>query len=267
MDLIQIVTLAVVQGVTEFLPISSSAHLILFPHILGWPDQGLSFDVAVHVGSLAAVVIYFYKDLRLMFRDWFGSLIGCEQTFESRLAWAVVIGTIPVALVGLVFKDLIEVYLRSPLVIAGATIVFGLLLWWADAKGKKERDEHSMSWGDVLFIGFAQALALIPGTSRSGITMTAALMLGLNRSGAARFSFLLSIPAIVLPGGLITLELITSEGIKTEWNVLILGALLSGISAYACIHYFLKLLEKIGMLPFVIYRLLLGLFLVGLFAF
>jgi undecaprenyl-diphosphatase len=256
-DLLQAAFLALVQGLTEFLPISSAAHLILFPKLLGWPDQGLAFDVSVHMGSLAAVLIYFRRDLAPMIRDWLGSVSGRGATPNSRLAWAVLLGTIPAGLAGLAFKDAVETTLRGPLVIAAATIVFGLVLWWADVQGRRVRDEHSVGWRDALLIGCAQALALIPGTSRSGITMTAALGLGLTREAAARFSFLLSIPIIVLAGGLNTVELVQSEH-HLPWDVLALGTVLSGISAYLCIHFFLRLIERVSMLPFVVYRLALG---------
>jgi undecaprenyl-diphosphatase len=264
MDFIQIITLAILQGLTEFLPISSSAHLILMPIIAGWEDQGLAFDVAVHVGTLSAVVFYFRKTLTTLFIDWYQSVLKRKLIGESHIAWAVLFGTIPVGLAGLFMGDLIELYLRHPLVIAATTIIFGLLLGWADWKGPQKRDEHQLKWTDVLWIGIAQAVALIPGTSRSGITMTAAMMLGLTRQAAARFSFLLSVPVITLAGGLKTIELIQSDT-PPDWIALISGAVLSAISAYLCIHYFLKLLDKIGMLPFVIYRLVLGAILVALF--
>ncbi|NOX43224.1 MAG: undecaprenyl-diphosphate phosphatase, partial [Gammaproteobacteria bacterium] len=258
MDFFQLFILSIIQGLTEFLPISSSAHLILVPKLTGWPDQGLAFDVAVHVGTLSAVVFYFRKKLIKMTKDWFKSVITFELTPDSRLAWGVIIGTIPVGIVGLLFKDFIETSLRSPIVIATTTIIFGLTLWWADAYGKRQRDEHTLTLKDILLIGCAQALALIPGTSRSGITMTAGLILGLSRAGAARFSFLLSIPAILLPGLLKTLDMANSPQNSIEWNTLFLGALISGCTAFLVIHFFLKLLEKTGMMPYVIYRLLLG---------
>lgn len=264
MDSLHAVYLALLQGFTEFLPISSSAHLILLPRLLGWEDQGLAFDVAVHVGTLTAVVLYFRRELGPMARDWLVSLGTRQRTANSRLAWAVLWGTVPVGLAGLLLKDAVETTLRAPLVIAAATIVFGLLLWWADVKGRGARDEYQLTWRDVLFIGVAQAVALIPGTSRSGITMTAGLMLGLSRQGAARFSFLLSIPVITLAGGMATLDLIREPGL-VDWNAMIIGAATSAITAYLCIHYFLKLLERMGMLPFVIYRLLLGALLIYLF--
>lgn len=264
MDFLQILILALVQGVTEFLPVSSSAHLILVPILTGWEDQGLAFDVAVHVGTLAAVVLYFRKEIGKMTVSWLGSVTGKGMDADAKLAWAVLLGTIPVGICGLLFKDLIEEHLRHPYVLASTTLLFALLLWWADAKSRGERNEYSIGWLDILFIGLAQALALIPGTSRSGATMTAALFLGLSRQAAARFSFLLSIPVIVLAGGLSTLDYLETASID-DMQPLMLGALLSGVSAYFCIHYFLKLLEKIGMMPFVIYRIVLALFLFVMF--
>jgi undecaprenyl-diphosphatase len=264
-DILQIVVLALVQGLTEFLPISSSAHLILVPYLTDWPDQGLAFDVALHIGTLSAVVIYFKKEINAMFFAWLDSFKG-KHTEDSKLAWGVIIGTVPVALAGLLFKDVIS-ELRPPLailVIAITTIGFGLLLWYAYRSGKRQRDEHTLSWKDVFIIGCAQAIAIIPGTSRSGITITAGLMLGLTASAAARFSFLLSIPVIVLAGGVETIEYLQVASIN-DMNDLILGIVISAVSAYLTIHYFLKLLVKIGMTPFVIYRLILGAILLMLY--
>ncbi len=264
MDFLQIIILSVVQGITEFLPVSSSAHLILVPILTGWEDQGLAFDVAVHVGTLSAVVLYFRKDIISLIHGWLGSVTGKGHTAESKMAWFVILATIPAGLAGLLFKDFIELYLRHPLVIAATTIFFGLVLWWADASGGRARTTKSMGWQDAALIGLSQALALIPGTSRSGVTMTTALILGFTREVAARFSFLLSIPLITLAGGYLTLKLIQSNQ-SVDWVALIMGVIFSAISAYLCIHYFLKLLESLGMLPFVIYRLLLGAFLVAMF--
>lgn len=263
MDILQIIVLALVQGLTEFLPISSSAHLILVPVLTGWDDQGLAFDVAVHVGTLTAVVLYFRKEISKMIFAWFASLKG-KHSEDSKLAWGVLIGTIPVGIAGLLFKDVISEHLRTPLVIAATTIIFGFLLWYADWSGNRKRDEHTLSWKDIIFIGCAQAVALIPGTSRSGITITAGLLLGLTAPAAARFSFLLSIPVIVLAGGVETLEYLEVASIN-DMNDLIIGALISAVSAYLCIHYFLMLLERVGMTPFVIYRLLLGIVLLSLY--
>lgn len=264
MDFIHILALAILQGLTEFLPISSSAHLILLPALAGWTDQGLAFDLAVHLGTLAAVIGYFRLELAGMARDWLQSLASGQRQGESRLAWAVLLGTLPVGLVGIMIKEFAQEALRSPLIIAWSTVGFGLLLAYADWTGKQQRNEHALTWRDVLFIGLAQALALIPGTSRSGITITAGLMLGLTREGAARFSFLLSIPVILLAGGLAALDLLNHTE-TVDWNALALSALISGLCAYACIHYFLKFLQRIGMLPFAVYRLLLGTLLFYLF--
>ena len=264
MDFLPLLALALLQGLTEFLPISSSAHLILLPIIANWQDQGLAFDVAVHVGTLSAVIFFFRHTIKKLLADWLQSVSRRRNIGDSRLAWAVLFGTIPVGLAGLLLGDLVETSLRSPLVIAVTTIVFGLLLGWADWQGKRVRNEHQIGWRDVAFIGIAQAIALIPGTSRSGITITAGLMLGLSREAAARFSFLLSIPVIVLAGGLKTTELVQSPNV-VDWSTLISATAFSAISAYVCIFLFLKMLERMGMWPFVIYRLILGGVLLWLF--
>ncbi|MCW8880909.1 MAG: undecaprenyl-diphosphate phosphatase [Sedimenticola sp.] len=258
MDSLQILILALVQGLTEFLPISSSAHLILTPMLLGYQDQGLAFDVAVHLGSLLAVTTYFRHELIAMARDFFLSLRkGARQTENSRMVWMIILATLPIVVAGELFISLVEHDLRSTSVIATTTILFGILLFWYDRKGNQSRDEYSASWRDALIIGGFQVLALIPGTSRSGITMTAGLMLGLTREAASRFSFFLSIPTILMSGSMVTLELISNPA-PVNWLAMGSGALLSFASAYICIHYFLQLINKISMLPFVIYRLLLG---------
>lgn len=259
MDFFQIFVLAFIQGFTEFLPISSSAHLILVPQMTGWSDQGLAFDIAVHVGSLLAVISYFRKEIVVMFQAFIKSILG-KQTSEGYLAWAVLLGTIPVGIAGLLFKGSIETILRSPLVIAAATIIFGIVLFWADLYGRKLaelKNEYQLKLKDIFIIGLAQALALIPGTSRSGITITAGLFLGFSREAAARYSFLLSIPVILLAGGLEVRDLVTEEHI-VDWFSLLLGVIVSGISAFICIHFFLKFIQTIGMMPFMIYRVVLG---------
>jgi undecaprenyl-diphosphatase len=265
MDFNQIIGLGLLQGLTEFLPISSSAHLILLPLLFGWEDQGLAFDVAVHVGSLLAVSTYFRKDLSQIINGWLRSVFKQEASQESRLAWLIVVGTIPVGLVGLFFGDLVEIYLRSPLVIAATTIFFGLLLWRADFTGSRCREQHQLTLKDAVMVGLFQVLALIPGTSRSGITMTGGLFLGLTRETAARFSFLLSVPLIFLAGSLKTLELVNSA-VAVDWVAIISGVVISAISAFTCISIFLRLLEKIGMFPFVLYRLVLGAFLLYIYS-
>ncbi|MCW8330343.1 undecaprenyl-diphosphate phosphatase [Photobacterium sp. SDRW27] len=255
--------LALIQGLTEFLPISSSAHLILPSEVFGWADQGLAFDVAVHVGTLAAVILYFRKEVVALLSAWIGSIFKGQRCAESKLAWMIVLATIPACIFGLFMKDIIELYLRSAWVIAATTIFFGLLLWWVDARATQQDNEYQADWKRSLFIGLAQAAAMIPGTSRSGATMTAALHLGFTRDAAARFSFLMSIPIILLAGGYLGTKLVTS-GQAIEFGALGIGLAVSFVSAYACIHVFLKLVTRLGMLPFVIYRLLLG---AGLIAF
>jgi undecaprenyl-diphosphatase len=256
MDFLQTAVLSLVQGITEFLPISSSAHLILVPVITGWQDQGLAFDVAVHAGTLVAVVVYFRGRLTEMATGLFRARFSTSDR-EAKLAWAIVLATLPVALAGVVFKEFIETSLRLPSVIAASTIVFALVLWWSDRFSSKHRDEYSITWKDALIIGVAQAIALVPGTSRAGITMTAALFLGLNRTAAARFSFLLSIPTLFAAGVFVTGDLAASAE-PVEWSVLLTGFALSAISAYLSMHFFIRLVDRIGMLPFVIYRLALG---------
>lgn len=256
MDYLQIIVLALIQGVTEFLPISSSAHLILPAQLLGWQDQGLAFDVAVHIGSLLAVVLYFRHDVSQLLQGWLASIFRQQKTPASQQAWAVLWATVPALVVGWLVNAYFEDDLRSITVIAGATIVFGVLLGYADRVANKN-NLQSVDTPKALIIGCMQALALIPGTSRSGITMTAALLLGLNREASARFSFLLSIPIIVAAGSLKTLELVQSP-VAVDWFTLALGTALSSISAYACIYLFLEWINRLGFMPFVIYRLLLG---------
>lgn len=262
MTLAQTILLALLQGLTEFLPISSSGHLILLPELVDWPDQGLAFDVAVHLGTLSAVVVYLRAELVAMTRGWFGGFATRRWDEDGQLAWWVLLGTVPVGLAGLLLADQIEAHLRSAEVIAWTTLGFGLLLWVADRWGRGQRSHRALSWRDVLLIGAAQALALVPGTSRSGITMTAGLFLGLSREGAARFSFLLSIPVIVLAGGLELIELLRDPA-PVAWGMLAGATLIAALTALATIHLFLRWLERIGMAPFAIYRVLLGVLLLG----
>ena len=210
------------------------------------------------------MIAYFRHDVMNLFSAWIQSCVSWQLDANARLAWLVVLGTIPVAVAGLLLHDFIESTLRSPVVIAVATIGFGLILGLADLRGRKIRTETSLRVTDVLWIGLAQALALIPGTSRSGITMTAALALGLTRSAAARFSFLLSVPVILMAGGYESLQLL-QQAEPVAWGSIVLGTVVAGVSAYLSIHFFMQLIEKVGMLPFVIYRLLLGVLLLLLF--
>lgn len=255
MDLFQVFILSLIQGFTEFLPISSSAHLILPSQLLGWEDQGLAFDVAVHFGTLLAVVTYFRRDLMALSVGWLSSF-GGKVSHESNLVWLIGFATIPAGLAGLLLGDFIEAHLRSALVIAWATIGFGVLLGVADKFGDGEKTLVNMTFKLAMVIGVAQALALIPGTSRSGITMTAALLLGFSRVDSARFSFLISIPIIALSAAYLSYKLIGEAGV--HWGFMGLGFVLSCISAYVCIHFFMQLISRMGMMPFVVYRLLLG---------
>ena len=201
MDLTQLIILALIQGITEFLPVSSSAHLILVPLLTDWQDQGLAIDVAAHLGSLFAVVLYFRKDISRVLFAGINSIIKKDTSdTDSKLFWYLVLASIPVLAFGFLLRDSVSTYLRDPLIIAAASIAFGLLLWYADVAGKRVRQINSIQLKDAIIIGLAQALALIPGTSRSGITMTAALMLGLDRQSAARFSFLMAVPIILAAG-------------------------------------------------------------------
>ena len=257
-DTYQAIWLAIIQGLTEFLPISSSAHLILPAQLLGWPDQGLVFDVAVHVGSLLAVVIYFRAELGVLAAGGLRWISGGGWNSDAAMILWLGLATVPAGLVGLLFNDFIEANLRSMVVIAVATIVFGLLLGWADLRAT---GSSTLTLRSALIIGAAQTLAVIPGTSRSGITMTAALFCGLNRETAARFSFLLSIPIIAAAGLLQTIELAAQE-VGISWSLLAVATAVSGITAFACIAFFLRVVERIGFMPFVIYRVVLGLFLI-----
>ena len=257
MDLLQAAILAFVQGLSEFLPISSSGHLILVPHFLGWRDQGLAYDVAVHVGTLIAVAAYFRGPLAVMIREGLGWRPSQPASPDARLAWCIVLATVPVGLVGLTFAGLIEEHLRNPLFVAGTLSFFGVLMWVADRLGRQARDEYTVGWREAVIIGCAQALSLMPGTSRSGITITAGLALGMTRSAAARFSFLLAVPGIAM-AGVYELAQLLSSGEAVDWPALSLGVVVSAVTGYASIHVLLKFIERVGLLPFTLYRLLIA---------
>jgi len=257
LDFLHFILLGLIQGLTEFLPVSSSAHLILLPLITDWQDQGLVLDVAAHFGTLFAVVIYFHRDLKGIVSAGYKSVPWQDNDLNARLFWFLIFATIPVSMVGFFGHNLIANYFRDPLIIAIATILFGLLLWWSDAKGKHDRDNNDLSLIDIIWIGLAQILALIPGTSRSGITMTAGLILGLNRKTAARFSFLLSIPVIFLSGCYETFALIR-KGSEADPISFAIVLFVSWFVAWLTIELFLRFVERTGMLPYVIYRLFLG---------
>ncbi len=259
LSLLQILVLALVQGITEFLPISSSAHLILPAALTDWPDQGLAFDVAVHLGTLVAVTAYFRRDLKGFAAS--GVALAMHRRWDDKLDLLAKVGvaTIPIVMVGLFMKPAIESHLRTTTIIAAATIIFGIALWLAD---RHRGQRTTPSYFQATLIGLAQAVALVPGTSRSGITIAAALALGLTRPAAAKFSFLLSIPAIV--GAAIYTALDASPDTPLPWTDLGLGFVIAGASAFACIAMFIRFVERVGMTPFVLYRVALGVVLLAL---
>ncbi|HEX2139582.1 MAG TPA: undecaprenyl-diphosphate phosphatase [Woeseiaceae bacterium] len=257
MSWIHIVVLAVVQGLTEILPVSSSGHLVLVPSIMDWQDQGLVFDVAVHFGTLVAVCLYFRDDVLRLVQGGLRLLGGNTNSSESRLALCIGLGTIPAAVAGLLFAGWIAANLRDPMVVVATLSGYGILLALADWFGKRRRDMADIGIGDALVIGAAQALALVPGTSRSGITITAGMALGLKRQEAARFSFLLSVPVILL-ATLYEAALIFIEGATVTVGTLALGALISALVAYLTIGFFMRFVNAIGLVPFAVYRIVLA---------
>ena len=258
MSLEQLILLALIQGLTEFLPISSSGHLILFPSLTGAEDQGVLIDLAAHVGSLGAVVLYFWRDVRVMFVGAADIARFRFSTEAARLDLYLAVATIPLLLVGGVLTTMGAMEaLRSPTVIAWATIIFGLALYAADKLGARLRTLENLTWGRAALVGCAQAIAVIPGTSRSGITITAARMLNFTRPEAARISMLMSIPAILAGGAFIAFEMLESGDIGQASDAVVVAGL-SFVSAYISIFLFMKMLQRMSLTPFVIYRLLLG---------
>lgn len=258
MGILHAFLLAIVQGLTEFLPISSSAHLVLLPMVMKWQDQGLVMDIAAHLGSLFAVLFYFRHDLSKLINGWIESFGQSNTSNEdARLAWLLLWATLPIFVVALVVQVYLVPHMRNAVVIGIASIIFGLLLWHADKTGKQVRQNKELNTRDALMIGIAQTFALIPGASRSGVTMTAGMWLGLTRVEAARFSFLLAIPTI-LAASLYGSHQAMQHEVMIDWG-LTLGVIgCSAIIAFLCIHWFIKFVSKIGMLPFVIYRIALG---------
>jgi undecaprenyl-diphosphatase len=258
------VILGIIQGLTEFLPISSSAHLLLVPWVFGWDHLGLTFDVALHIGTLLAVLIYFRRDFWQLTVDLLRSLAqkpvaGPEEGRGRRVAWAIVIGTLPALVVGGLFENTIEEVFRSPLVTVVTLAVFGLVLLLADRYGRKNRDAESVGWSDGLLIGCAQAVALIPGVSRSGVTITAALLLGLARTDSARFSFLLAGPVVLLAGLKAVFDLWQVGGPESHLVMPFgVGIIVSFITGLVCISGFLRFLQKRDFVPFAVYRFVLA---------
>jgi len=261
MTLIQIVVLALIQGLTEFLPVSSSAHLILGSVVFGWPDQGLVFDVATHLGTLLAVLLYFRRDWLDMAGACLRPAVTSADQMHRRMATLLVVASVPAFLIGGITSDFVEMHLRDVKVLAWTTIGFGILLGVADRFSPKQRDLASLGFRDALVIGLAQACALVPGVSRSGITITAGRFLGLTPDAAAHFSFLLAVP-VVAAAGTFGIYRVTSGQAGIEWASFALALALSFVAGWVCIAAFLALLKRIGLLPFVVYRLLLGVALV-----
>lgn len=258
----QAAILALLQGLTEFLPISSSAHLVIPSLMLGWKDQGLAFDVAVHVGTLSAVVMYFRRDLTALL---FALVSGARQRSVNdgcRQVLFLAVATFPVVITGFLLNDVIETHLRTLPVIAATTLIFGLALGLAD-RATRNGIQRDLTLPIALAVGIAQAIAPVPGVSRSGVTITAGLLLGLGHQRAARFSFLLSIPVIAGAGLLKGRDLLLLET-PVPWLQLLLAAVLAGITAYACIAAFLRLIDRVGLMPFVYYRIALALVLAAL---
>lgn len=263
MSIFYLTILALVQGITEFLPISSSAHLVLLPELTGHADQGLVMDVAVHLGTLFAVMLYFRADILHILRSFTFDLTKKTDSARAsrKLGYMVLCGSLPVIAAGLLIHSLLPDGIRSVEVIAFTTVFFGLILGWADYKGARTKKLDALTFKDAFLIGMAQMLALIPGTSRSGITMTASLFLGYTRTEAARFSLLLSIPAILGAGVIGAIDIIKAGDMALGTDALI-GIVLSFLTAYGAITLMMRWLSSSSFMPFVIYRLALGAFLV-----
>jgi len=273
MEALQAIILGLVQGLGEFLPISSTAHLILVPYFFGWPDPGLAFDVALHLGTLIAVVGFFWKDwitifkLALKSKYQVSSIKNQEsdemQTYNSKILWLLILATIPGVLAGYFLETKVETVLRDPLIIAVTLFLLGLILYVADKYLQHQKNLSQVNWKGALIIGLSQAIAIIPGVSRSGATITAGLFLGLSRQSAARFSFLLSTP-IILGATIFKMPELFQSGIN--WPI-ILGVLVSALAGYLAIKYLLLFIEKIGYGIFFWYRTLLALLIVGFYFF
>jgi undecaprenyl-diphosphatase len=266
MSLFQAIVLAVVQGLTEFLPVSSSAHLVLVPWFAGWKEPGLAFEVALHAGTLVAVLVYFLKDWVELVLAGFGVRSSAGMTDEDlawkrRLFWFLVAGTIPGAVAGLLFEKTIEDKLSQPVPIAGAMILVGLVMWWVDRTASAQRHMKEVTLGDSMVVGTAQALALFPGVSRSGATIVAGLFRGMTRETAARFSFLLSTPIIAgaalkeLPK---LLRMHHAGALDMPLSTLLIAIAVSGLVGYAVIAFFLRYLQTRTLKVFVVYRVALG---------
>ena len=265
MTMTQLIVLAIVQGLTEFLPVSSSGHLVLVPSIFGWTDQGLAFDVAVHFGSLIAVCIYFREDVAGLLRGVAAILTGKIKANDAHLVWCLGFGTIPAAMAGLAFAGWIAANLRDPMVLVYTLAGYGALMAAADRFAPSRKSIADIGIIDGVLIGFAQALALIPGTSRSGVTITAGRLLGFARQDAAKFSFLLSVPVILLASIYEAVILITGD-VPVPWDNLLVAVMITAVVAYISIEFFMRFVSVIGLLPFAIYRILLAVLIIYVFS-
>lgn len=258
MALFHLILVALVQGITEFLPISSSGHLILLPYLTGMQDQGQVIDVAVHVGSLAAVILYFWTDVKLAASGMLDLIRGKIDTQGAHLAFCLGLATIPVAIAGLIIKLAgWEDNLRSIALIGWTMLIFGGVLYWADRTGKNSKNSDEWNWKDAAIMGLCQVLALLPGTSRSGITITGALKLGYRRRDAARLSMLMSIPTIIASGALIGGEVLVATDAQTA-QAGVMAAIFSFAAALLALSLMMRLLRSVSYTPYVIYRVLLG---------
>ena len=266
MPIYQVVILALVQGFTEFLPISSSAHLALAPWLLGWQDQGLSFDIALHVGTLAAVLIYFFKDWMQILAQGFGQQIGNDPELKQnpKLLWYLAAASIPIGIFGYAFKHTVETVLRENKFVIGFMLIsVALLMALAERIGSMRKELGAVTFVDSMWIGLFQALAIIPGTSRSGITLVAGLSRQLNRAAAARFSFLLSTPAILAAAAKDVLDLRKEGGVPHEMQLpMALGMLISAITGCLVIAFFMRYLKTNSLKFFIVYRIVFGIFII-----
>lgn len=258
MSLLHLFIVAVAQGLTEFLPVSSSGHLILIPILTGYPDQGLMIDVAVHVGTLFAVILFFWKDVSLCVGGLPRLLRGRIDTDGSRLAFLLIIATIPVVIIGVLLKltGLVDM-LRSITVIGWTMLIFGLVLYWADRRDPSPKGISDWSIRDAVILGLWQAIALIPGTSRSGVTITGARRLGYNRTQSARIAMLMSIPTIAASGILLGADLVATADMAAARNGAI-AAVFSFVAALLALSLMMRLLKTVSFTPYVIYRVFLG---------
>ncbi len=263
------VVLGIVQGLTEFLPISSSAHLRIVGEAFGWDDPGAAFTAITQIGTEAAVLLYFRREIGRIIVAWLGSLAGRRKGDpDARMGWLIIVGSIPIVVLGLLFQDDIETTLRDLRIVATALILFSLILFWADRVGAKKRELDQLTIGHGIAFGFAQAMALIPGVSRSGGTITMGLFLGYTRAAAARYSFLLAVPAVLGSGFFQAYEALTGdvEGESVSWGPTILATVIAFGVGLTVIAWLLRYLDRGSFTPFVVYRIVVGGLILGLVA-